>query len=181
MNDSSPTVHLPDVFLETNGKPKDHMRQAREFLFEGTKAFWKIRCTIDFFIKIHEDNQNCLEVIAFNASTGCESNHIYLDYEALSLKVPDLIKILEVRKEIKDDLNRSFNLTQETHVATINFIIQYVKNRISVVDSSDEALTIELQPNYSDIPDPLTGRLDTEIEKPATLVPTVLHCKKIVP
>lgn len=152
----------------------------RKYLYEGTKAFWKLRCTLDVFLQKHEAH-SCVELITFNATTGQESNHIFVDYNKVLVKLDqkELENALELKREQREQVNKRFNLAVETIEAQDNFVIQYILNRLSIVESTEDLLSVELKANYCDVYDEETKLLETIIAKPDCVTITEIKCQKI--
>ena len=136
-----------------------------KFLYEGSKIFWKLRCTLDIFIQKHDISLGeYIEVIAYHPTEGIESNHLFLDVEKIKSKRTNLSGT-----PIGEPINQ--------------FSIHYVLSRLGIshIDKDEEDLEICLIPIFSDVIDENTGLLDTIIDLPEKIIPTVIQKKKVIP
>lgn len=141
----------------------------RKFLYEGSKTFWKLRCTLDIFIQLHQ-NSGCIEVMGYNATTGQESNHIFLDLERIKIKRSTSATCIP-------GMNASSN-EDPVH----QFVIHYVLSRLNVVRSNEDELIICLNALFTDAVHENTNDLDTTLANPPpNVVPITIQRQKTTP
>jgi hypothetical protein len=152
-------------------------------LYEGSKAFWRYRCTLDIFI-INHPALECIEVVAYNPTTDCESSRIYLNALGIAALIPpsELQAHIEKKKEVSLRANKSFRLDAIVKDLTNQFIVNYVLSRINPSNISQTEIVMALTPTYNDVLDEDSGLLKTLLrEPPAELQPYSLKKVKTIP
>lgn len=145
-------------------------------LFEGSKNLWRQRLFVDIIIFLHEKLPSvrtpsqsnykpiCIEIVAFNPTTGAEAPHLYLSFDKLESK---LVKHGESQYE-EAVSSTTVNKDVECH------IVDYILNRIeaticSEIDGcispriSQTPFTILLTPLEDDAGNPAIAEVDLPV------------------
>lgn len=162
-------------------------------IYEGSKAFWRHRCTLDLFVVLHSSvTGECVEVIGYHPVKDVESSRLYVDtsevYATISAK--ELQAEVDRKKQAAARVGRSFHLPAIEREVKEQYVVNYILARVnihqiieakgstspssiiqvesSVIGGSSKGCRIEicLSPIYSDSPDAATGQLPALLLSP---------------
>lgn len=160
INSSSNSVPLCSRTDSTIESPLTPVQSSARLLYEGSKAFWRFRCTLDLFIVKHtsespspstktktpevDDDQeytgDVIEVIGYNPTTDQETSRLYLRCDVIlaSFAPKELQTQIEKRKEVAMRNNRSFHLTGIQQEVEDQNYVNYVLARVIILQIQSE-------------------------------------------
>jgi hypothetical protein len=122
-------------------------------LYEGSKCFWKSRCTLDVIIVTHPEHK-VVEVVAYEPTFDAEAPRIYLDDKVLRTKVDPAIVDKSLRTEKEKALRRheAPNMALIIQNAEEKARIEYILNRLFIkyLSFEERKIVVELQFNFRD-------------------------------
>ena len=103
--------------------------------FDGTKAFWRARATIDVVIALHI-HHDTIEIVPYNATFGLKAPRIYLRFSAVKSCI-DPYEFNTNFARLKEESIRArsrLNTKDATIKVTEELCLDYIFNRLDVIE-----------------------------------------------